>query len=393
MNKKIYSPKGFQISALHCGLKADNKKDLAVFLSDLPCQVAAGFTTNKVKAAPVLYDQKIVQSGQKVRAVTVNAGNANACTGEIGMMHTQQVAQKTSKLFNGKADEVLVLSTGVIGVPLPVEKIFLGLEKIEFSNSDDSWHTAAEAIMTTDTRSKIMSVQSKLGYTITGIAKGAGMICPNMATMLSVICTDAVLTKEMLTKVSEVWGESFNRIVVDGDMSTNDTVLLLANGATGIEVDIDSDFYLLFSEVCVGLAKKIVGDGEGATKLVKISIEGAKSQKDAEEIARSIATSPLCKTAFYGADPNWGRIICAAGYANAEFIPESASLFLVHGDQKIQLFNNGKSAIYIEEEAITLMENDEWEIVLDLNLGTKSYWLWTCDLSHEYVTINGHYRT
>ena len=274
-----------------------------------------------------------------------------------------------------------------------MEKIFSGLEKIKFSNSDENWQTAAEAIMTTDTRPKIMSVQSKLGYTITGIAKGAGMICPNMATMLSVICTDAVLTKEMLTKVSEVWGESFNRIVVDGDMSTNDTVLLLANGATGIEVDIDSDFYSLFSEVCVGLAKKIVGDGEGATKLVKISIEGAKSQKDAEEIARSIATSPLCKTAFYGADPNWGRIICAAGYANAEFIPESASLFLVHGDQKIQLFNNGKSAIYIEEEAITLMENDEWEIVLDLNLGTKSYWLWTCDLSHEYVTINGHYRT
>jgi glutamate N-acetyltransferase/amino-acid N-acetyltransferase len=393
MNKIIYTPKGFQLSALHCGLKVNEQKDLAVILSDRPCQVAAGFTTNKVKAAPVIYDQKIVNSGKKVRAVTINAGNANACTGDAGLVHTQQVAEEASKLFDGVADEVLVLSTGVIGVPLPVEKIFAGLEKVKFSDSADSWHSAAKAIMTTDTKPKIVSLQSENGYSITGIAKGAGMICPTMATMLSIICTDASLSDELLSKVSEVWGESFNRIVVDGDMSTNDTVLLLANGAAEFKADIDSDFYSLFTDVCVQLAKKIVADGEGATKLVKVNINGAKNKEDAETIARSIATSPLCKTAFYGADPNWGRIICAAGYANAYFSPEQASLFLKKDDDLIKLFEYGQGSDYSEKDAVALMENKEWEILLELNLGSSNYWLWTCDLSHDYVTINGHYRT
>lgn len=393
MENTIYSPKGFQVAALHCGLKTENLKDLAVVFSENPCQVAAAFTTNKVKAAPVLYDQQIVQAGKAVRAVVVNAGNANACTGSEGMRHTQQMAKATSQLFAGNADEVLVLSTGVIGVPLPIDSLLTGIEEGGRKLSSDAWLDVAEAIITTDTRVKIASVQSQAGYIITGVAKGSGMISPNMATMLSVICTDASLSKDMLAKVSEIWNQTFNRIVVDGDMSTNDTVLLLANGASGVEVDTGSDFYETLFQLSIKLAKAIVQDGEGATKLVMVKINGANSQEDAEKIARAIATSPLCKTAFYGADPNWGRFICAAGYANVEFSPEEANLYLKKDDQVIKLFENGQGASYNEAEAIALMQTESWEVFLELGLGISSYWLWTCDLSHEYVTINGHYRT
>jgi len=393
MKNTIYSPKGFQVAALHSGLKPEGRMDLALIVSENPCQLAAVFTTNKVKAAPVLYDQKILQAGKDVRAVVINTGYANACTGSEGMRHTRQMAKAASQLFTGSADEVLVLSTGVIGVPLPIDIILAGIEKADWQTAPRAWRDVAQAIMTTDTRPKISSVQSPAGYTITGVAKGAGMISPNMATMLSVICTDAVLSKDMLDKVPEIWNQTFNRIVVDGDMSTNDTVLLLANGASGVEVDPDGDFYGTLLELCTELAMSIVRDGEGATKLVTVSINGANNQDDAEKIARAIATSPLCKTAFYGADPNWGRIICAAGYANAEFSPENASLYLKKDDQLIKLYENGKSASYSEAQAIKTMQTDSWEVLLELGLGTSSYWLWTCDLSHEYVTINGHYRT
>jgi glutamate N-acetyltransferase/amino-acid N-acetyltransferase len=393
MKNTIYSPKGFQVAALHSGLKPEGRLDLALIVSENPCQVAAVFTTNKVKAAPVLYDQKIVQAGKDVRAVVINTGYANACTGSEGMGHTQQMAKAASQRFAGSADEVLVLSTGVIGVPLPIDIILAGIEEADWQTAPCAWQDVAQAIMTTDTHPKISSAQSPAGYTITGVAKGAGMISPNMATMLSVICTDAVLSKDMLAKVPEIWNQTFNRIVVDGDMSTNDTVLLLANGASGVEVDPDSDFYGTLLKLCTELAMSIVRDGEGATKLVTVNINGANNQDDAEKIARAIATSPLCKTAFYGADPNWGRIICAAGYANAEFSPENASLFLKKDDQAIKLYENGKSASYSEVQAIALMQTNSWEVLLELGLGTSSYWLWTCDLSHEYVTINGHYRT
>ena len=393
MKNTIYSPAGFQVAALHSGLKPEGRMDLALIVSESPCQVAAVFTTNKVKAAPVLYDQQIIQAGKDVRAVVINTGYANACTGSEGMGHTRQMAKAASQLFSGSADEVLVLSTGVIGVPLPIDIILAGIEEADWQTAPHAWQDVAQAIMTTDTRPKVSSVQSPAGYTITGVAKGAGMISPNMATMLSVICTDAVLSKDMLAKVPEIWNQTFNRIVVDGDMSTNDTVLLLANGASGVEVDPGGDFYRTLLKLCTELAMSIVRDGEGATKLVTVSVNGANNQDDAEKIARAIATSPLCKTAFYGADPNWGRIICAVGYANAEFSPENASLYLKKDDQAIKLYENGKSASYSEAQAIALMQTDSWEVLLELGLGTSSYWLWTCDLSHEYVTINGHYRT
>jgi glutamate N-acetyltransferase/amino-acid N-acetyltransferase len=302
------------------------------------------------------------------------------------------MAEAASQLFGGETDEVLVLSTGVIGMPLPIELVLKGI-KSTGELSSQTWLDAAQAIMTTDTNPKIASLKSSAGYTITGVAKGSGMISPNMATMLSIICTDAALSEEMHAIVHDIWGQTFNRIVVDGDMSTNDTVLLLANGASGVEVDSKSDFYQVFSQVCTELARAIVKDGEGATKLVTVKVNGANSQADAEKIARAIATSPLCKTAFFGEDPNWGRFICAAGYSGADFSPEKASLYIKKDDQEIKLYENGGSAVYNEKEAIALMQTDSWDVSLDLGLGIGTYWLWTCDLSHEYITINGHYRT
>lgn len=388
---KIYPPKGIRVAGVHCGLKADQEKDLALIVSDTPCQVMGAFTTNKVKAAPVLYDQAILNSGKSVRAIVTNTGNANACTGDQGIVHTKEMARQTASIFGGQADDVLVLSTGVIGVQLPIEKIISGIGAAGNLLIPDGWEDAAQAIMTTDTKPKVYSIRSAEGYTITGIAKGSGMIAPNMATMLAAIATDVILSPEMKEKVAQIWEQSFNRIVVDGDMSTNDTVLLIANGAAGITPTENFEKDLL--QVCSTLAKAIVQDGEGATKLVKVIIRGAAKQADANKIARAIATSSLCKTAFYGADPNWGRFICAAGYAGVDVEVDKMILWIRNKNEKIKLFENAQSANYDEAAAISLMNENEWTIELDLCTGSENYWLWTCDLSHEYITINGHYRT
>jgi glutamate N-acetyltransferase/amino-acid N-acetyltransferase len=388
---KINTPKGFWVAGVHCGLKADQEKDLALIVSDTPCQVMGAFTTNKVKAAPVLYDQAILNSGKSVRAIIVNAGNANACTGDQGIVHTKEMARQTASIFGGLADDVLVLSTGVIGVQLPMKKIISGIGAAGNLLIPDGWEDAAQAIMTTDTQPKVYSIRSAEGYTITGIAKGSGMIAPNMATMLAVIATDVILSPEMKEKAAQIWEQSFNRIVVDGDMSTNDTVLLIANGAAGITPTENFEKDLL--QVCSTLAKAVVQDGEGATKLVKVIIRGAAKQADAKKIARAIATSSLCKTAFYGADPNWGRFICAAGYAGVDIEVDKLILWIKDKNEKIKLFENAQAANYDEAAGISLMNENEWAIELDLCAGSENYWLWTCDLSHEYITINGHYRT
>jgi len=393
MENIINSPEGFHVSAVHCGLKSKNKQDLAIILSEYPCQVAAVFTTNKFKAAPVLYNQQVLGAGKPVRAVIVNAGIANACTGSQGLEHTSQMAEAGSQIFSGSADQVLVLSTGLIGVPLPMPKLLTGIQEAAEQLSPNNWQDVSRAIMTTDTRPKTASLKSPAGYTITGVAKGSGMISPKMATMLAVICTDAVLSQEMRKEMSKIWDQTFNRIVVDGDMSTNDSVLLLANGASGVKVGSEDGFYEDMLQVCTQLAKAIVEDGEGATKLVTVKVVGAQRQTDAEMVARAIATSPLCKTAFYGIDPNWGRIICAAGYADADFNPESASLYLKKDEWVIKLFENGRGTAFKEAEAMSLMEYDSWEVMLDLGTGESDYWLWTCDMSHDYITINAHYHT
>ncbi len=391
------TPKGFRAAGAACGLKPDGAGDIALIASDRPCAVAGMFTTNRVKAAPVLYDMALLQMEKPVRAVVANAGNANACTGEQGMRDARAMAERAAQAVGCQPDEVLVLSTGVIGVPLPVGKVLPGIDAAAAALSPDGWGHAARAIMTTDTRPKMASVTTRTGYTITGIAKGAGMIAPNMATLLAVIATDAAVPgaalREALRRAADA---SFNRIVVDGDMSTNDTLLLLANGASGVEADPNNGtFNAALEEVCAALAQAIVRDGEGATKFITVLVTGAASEEAARRVARSIASSPLCKTAFYGGDPNWGRIVSAAGCSGVEIDPDRLALWLLdaEGAVTLQLVSGGQPLDYDERAAIALMQGEEWGVRLDLGLGSVSTLLWTCDLSHEYVTINGHYRT
>jgi glutamate N-acetyltransferase/amino-acid N-acetyltransferase len=389
----------FRLAGVHCGLKPGSLKDLALVTSDVPCVAAGMFTTNRVKAAPVLYDQAVLATGMQVRAVVANAGNANACTGDQGMADAHAMARHTAAALGCQPDEVLVLSTGVIGLPMPMDVTVPGIEAAAQHLRADGWEDAVRAVMTTDTRPKLASVTVEAGYTITGLAKGAGMIAPHMATMLAVIATDAAPSfgadglQRALKRAADL---SFNRIVVDGDMSTNDTVLLLANGASGVEVgEADEAFGDALARVCTALAQAIVRDGEGATKFVTVQASGAPDVAAANAVAHSIAASPLCKTAFYGGDPNWGRVVCAAGYSGVDIDPDRLALWLLdaNGREAIQLVADGQPLDYDEPVAIALMQGDEWGLRLDLGLGGASAIVWTCDLSHEYVTINGHYRT
>ena len=392
-----YSVRGFQIAGVHCGLKRDGKKDIALLVSDRPCVAAGVFTTNQVKAAPVRYDQAILaRPGAQVRAVIANTGNANACTGEAGLANTHQTAALVAAAIGCQPDEVLTLSTGVIGLPLPMDAIACGVAALAPALDAQGWPGAAQAIMTTDTQPKLACVQHPDGYTITGMAKGAGMIAPNMATMLAVIATDAAIEQPDLARaLAGAVENSFNRIVVDGDMSTNDTVLVLANGASGVAVRDPAAFEVALAGVCAQLAQAIVRDGEGATKFVTLHVTGARSVDEARTIAHQIATSPLVKTAFYGGDPNWGRIVCAAGYAGVAFDPDRLALWLLDADGApvIQLVEAGQPLDYDEPAAIALMQAPEWGVRLDVGQGEAATWVWTCDLSHDYVTINGHYRT
>jgi glutamate N-acetyltransferase/amino-acid N-acetyltransferase len=388
---------GFQAAGIHCGLKKDERKDAALIVSAQPCAAAGVFTTNRVKAAPVLYDQAILaRPDAAIRAVLINTGSANACTGEKGLDDTRQSAAQVAALIGCAPDNVLTLSTGVIGLPLPMDVLSRGIEQLSQQLDPTGWEDAAQAIMTTDTRPKLVTVQHPAGYRLIGIAKGAGMIAPNMATMLSVIVTDAAVPRAVLqSALSGAVENSFNRIVIDGDMSTNDTVLALANGASGVTVNDPAEFAAALAQVCVPLAQAIVRDGEGATKFVTIHVTGAPDQHTARTVARQIGTSALVKTAFYGGDPNWGRILCAAGYSGALIDPARLALWLLEADDTpvIQLVERGQPTNYDEKVAIALMQKSSWGVRLDLGLGAASSWLWTCDLSHDYVTINGHYRT
>ncbi|MBN1565301.1 MAG: bifunctional glutamate N-acetyltransferase/amino-acid acetyltransferase ArgJ [Anaerolineae bacterium] len=401
----LHTPNGFRIAGTHCGLKPDERKDIALLVSDHPCVTAGVFTTNKMKAAPVLYDMDILaQPDAAIRAVLANTGSANACTGDPGLVNARQSAKHVADRIGCTPDNVLTLSTGVIGLPLNMDAMKRGIITLadQLSQQTDpaaGWQEAATAIMTTDTRPKIASVQGK-GYTITGITKGAGMIAPNMATMLAIIATDAAIPHSALTHaLRQATAQSFNRIVVDGDMSTNDTVLLLANGAAGGRTLTGSAevaaFTAALTEVCVALAQAIVRDGEGATKFVTLQVAGATDTASARQIAQAIATSALVKTAFYGADPNWGRILAAAGYSGVDVDPARVALWLLDAQNQpaIHLVESGTPLDYDEPAAIALMQTDEWGFRLDLGLGPAEVEVWTCDLSHEYVTINGHYRT
>lgn len=402
----IDSVAGFRVSGIHAGLKADGTLDMALVVSDRDCTAAGVFTTNTVQAAPVLVDQAVLRqaAGQGLRAVIVNTRCANACTGEVGIVNARAMIRMTEAALEVPAGSVLVMSTGVIGTHLNMPKIEAGIGLAVDALGQD-WEAASRGIMTTDTRPKQAAVRVTTAhgvYIIAGIAKGAGMIAPNMATMLGVIVTDAAIAPALADVALRTTGQAtFNRIVVDGDMSTNDTVLLLANGASGISIEAETDAYAVFVEalrtVAEHLAKAIVRDGEGMTKFITLRVTGAASDTAAHIIANTISTSPLVKTAFYGGDANWGRMVAAAGRAGVPFDPAQARLWITPEEDSLTddvlLFEHGMPTTYDEARATAIMAAPSITAHLDCGGGVGQAVVWTCDLSHDYVSVNGHYRS
>jgi glutamate N-acetyltransferase / amino-acid N-acetyltransferase len=391
---------GFRATAVVCGLRSGEGADLALIASERPASAAGVFTTNRVKAAPVLHDQDVLARGAaEIRAVIANAGCANACTGEPGTAATRRTAELVAKAIGCAPQQVLVLSTGVIGRALDMEKMERGIAALVSPRAEVGGAAAARAIMTTDTKPKTAGEDLTIdGRTVAirGIAKGAGMIHPNMATMLSVITTDAAIAPAPLqAALASAVRRSFNRVSVDGDMSTNDTVLLLASGASGVTptgAGLEA-FTAALTRVCASLARQIARDGEGATRLVTIAVTGARDESEAHTVADSIARSPLVKTAIHGGDPNWGRVLCAAGYSGAAIDPARLSLAFGAGAQSVALVREGLPLTFDAAAASALLKVDPVVIRLDLGLGAADATVWTCDLSAEYVAINAHYTT
>ena len=392
----ITTPAGFRACGISAGIKANGKPDLALIVSDRPAVAAAVFTLNKAQAAPVLVSKAhLASSGGTARAVIVNSGCANACTGADGVEVARSMATETARLVGCAADQVLVASTGVIGVNLSLDKIRAALPAAMAALGADQGALAARAIMTTDPFPKEAAIRVSLKggeVSIGGTAKGSGMIEPNMATMLGFLTTDAGVEQAMLTRaLREVVDNTFNAITVDGECSTNDCVMLLANGASGVAID-DED-YAAFAQalemVCLRLALGIVRGGEGATKLITITVTGAATAADARKAAKAMANSPLVKTAVHGGDPNWGRLIAVAGRADVAFDVERAAVTI----GSIVLFKDGRPYDQNAPEAATYLRNDEINIAVDLGAGRASSTVWTCDLSAEYVRINAEYRT
>lgn len=399
----VTAAKGFCAIGIHAGIKKD-KKDMAMIASAAPCQAAGTFTTNVVKAAPVKWDQDIVYHHPSARAVVINSGVANACTGEEGFGYCRETAKKAAELLNISESEVLVASTGVIGRQLPMDLMKRGIESMVplLSDSKEAGTLAAEAIMTTDTVKKEVAVKISLGgknVTIGGMCKGAGMIHPNMCTMLSFLTTDAAISKEMLQKaLSADVCDTYNMISVDGDTSTNDTVLLLANGLAGNPVITEENedyraFARALNYVNTELAKKMAGDGEGATALFEVKVVGAESKEQAVLLSKSVVTSNLTKAAIYGHDANWGRILCAMGYSGVKFDPEKVDLYFESEAGKLKIIENGVSTGYSEEEATRILSEKAVTAIADIKMGQATATAWGCDLTHEYVTINADYRS
>ena len=395
----IVAPKGFKAGAVYCGIKTrEDSLDLGIVLSECPSTGAALFTTNQIYAAPVKYSRITAQKGC-IRSFVVNSGNANACTGEQGYKDAVEMARIASRCLKISQEEILIASTGIIGRPLAMDKIAAGIKGAAASlgNTPAHGNNMARAIMTTDTRQKDVAVRLKINgkdVTIGGITKGAGMIAPNMATMLCFITTDAAvpapLLNECLRKSADT---SFNRITIDGHTSTNDTVAVIANGASGVTISPNSSEMKLFQQgldyVAGYLAKAIVRDGEGATKFIQIDVVGARSRADAVKIARSIADSPLVKTAINGEDPNWGRIVSAAGYAGVALDETKTNLYI----NEILIFSKGMPTQNNLDVISASMKAGDINLRLELGLGDSADTVWTCDLSHEYVTINAEYHT
>ena len=395
---------GFEAAAAAAQIKYEGRTDMALIYSSVPCVAAGTFTTNVVKAAPVKWDQKIVKQGGAVQAIIVNSGIANACTGEEGMQYCEETAQTAAEVFGIQKEQVLVSSTGVIGKQLPMEKIQAGIHMLAQAKGNDKLcgAEAAEAILTTDTHKKEAAVQLEIGgktVTIGAMAKGSGMIHPNMCTMLSFLVTDAVIEKEVLQKVlSEDVEETYNMISLDGDTSTNDTVLFLANGlAQNASICPGTEEYKAFAAavhtVNEQLAKAIAGDGEGATALLEVEVVGAADKEQAKKISKSVVCSNLTKTAVAGHDANWGRILCAMGYAGVSFVPEQVDLFLESAAGTVQILSDGVALPYSEEKATEILSEEKVKILADLKLGDGKATAWGCDLTHGYIDINADYRS
>lgn len=403
-NGGVTAAKGFLAASAAAGIKYKNRQDMALIYSEKPCAAAGTFTTNIVKAAPVKWDREITEHSPYAQAVVINAGIANACTGAEGYGYCKETADAAAACLGIPADSVLVASTGVIGMQLPMDRITAGVKAMTplLASTEEAGTEASKAIMTTDTVNKEVAVEFSVGgktVTMGGMCKGSGMIHPNMCTMLSFVTTDLAISKELLTEaLREDIKDTYNMISVDGDTSTNDTVLLLANGMAGnpeiTEKNSDyEEFCKALNYINETLAKKMAGDGEGCTALFEVKIVGAESKEQAVTLAKSVITSSLTKAAIFGHDANWGRILCAMGYSGAQFDPEKVDLYFESAAGKLQIIENGVALGYSEEEATKILSEPEVTATADIKMGDASATAWGCDLTFDYVKINADYRS
>lgn len=400
----VTAAKGFKAASTAAEIKYKGRTDMAMVFSEVPCVAAGTFTTNVVKAAPVRWDQDIVYNHPGARAVICNSGIANACTGEEGFSYCRETAKAASESLGIPEDSVLVASTGVIGMQLPIDRIANGVKAMapKLEGSREAGLEAAKAIMTTDTEKKEAAVEIEIGgktVTVGGMCKGSGMIHPNMCTMLGFITSDVDISKELLQEaLSEDIKDTYNMVSVDGDTSTNDTVLLLANGQAGnpkiTEKNADyEEFKKALNYVNTTLAKKIAGDGEGATALFEVKVIGAATKAEAVTLSKSVVTSSLTKAAIYGHDANWGRILCALGYSGVQFDPEKVDLYFESKAGKIKIIENGVSTGYSEEKATKILSEEAVTAIADMKMGDASATAWGCDLTYDYIKINADYRS
>ena len=400
----VTAAKGFMAAGVEANVKYKNRKDMAMVYSQVPCKAAGVFTSNVVKAAPVVWDREKINTSPYIQAVVVNSGIANACTGRQGYAYCQEMADAAAGALQIPGDCVLVASTGVIGMQLPMDKITAGVAALAgcLKDTQEAGTQAAEAIMTTDTISKQVAVQFEAGgktVTVGGMSKGSGMIHPNMCTMLGFVTTDIAISKELLQEaLSADVVDTFNMISVDGDTSTNDTLVVLANGCAGNpEITEKNEDYLHFCqalhEVNETLAKMMAGDGEGATALFETKVIHAANKEDARTLAKSVICSSLTKAAIFGHDANWGRILCALGYSGASFDPEAIELFFESSAGRIQIYKDGQATDYSEEEATKILSCPVVTVVVDMKMGEAQATAWGCDLTYDYVKINADYRS
>lgn len=400
----VTAARGFEAAGIEAGIKYENRKDMAIVYCAEPCRTAGVFTGNVVKAAPVLWDKEIVMHSPYAQAVVVNTGIANAGTGEKGYHYCRRTAQMTAELLGLSEDAVLVASTGVIGPQLPIDRIEAGIKKLTETKGTgiEAGNMAAEAIMTTDTKSKQAAVKIQLDgkeITIGGMCKGSGMIHPNMSTMLAFLTTDAFISKELLQDaLRDVIQDTFNMISVDGDTSTNDTVLILSNGFAENKEIVSKDgdygnFKAALLMLCEEMAKMLAGDGEGCTALLETKVIHAASREDARKLCRSVVSSNLTKAAVYGHDANWGRVLCALGYAGVNFNPDKLDIFYENENKMLLVYRDGEGVDYDEEEASDILASEKVRFLIDIKMGDAQAAAWGCDLTYDYIKINADYRS